>query len=145
MIRWKSADRMSDTTHAASAELQRLASILADWICPAPGIQAVYLFGSRVRGDHRPDSDVDVRLYTNEWSLDEVTFRWWMEQNDTDFAALKVRLPGPLAIHREQSDDADSAIRAGIEKPVLTVGKVVCVWTPARRKVAINSSKLEPS
>jgi predicted nucleotidyltransferase len=39
-----------------------LAEILAEWINPAPGIPAVYLFGSGVRGDHRPNSDVDVRL-----------------------------------------------------------------------------------
>jgi predicted nucleotidyltransferase len=47
-------------------ELQALAEILAEWINPAPGIPAVYLFGSRVRGDHRPNSDVDVRLYLDE-------------------------------------------------------------------------------
>src|SRR5439155_4441739 len=44
-------------------ELEALAETLAEWISPAPGIPAVYLFGSRVRGDHRPDSDVDVRLH----------------------------------------------------------------------------------
>jgi predicted nucleotidyltransferase len=33
-----------------SAELSDLAEILADWIKPAPGVPAVYLFGSRVRG-----------------------------------------------------------------------------------------------
>jgi predicted nucleotidyltransferase len=43
------------------------AGIPADWIEPAPGAPAVYLFGSRVRGDHRPDSDVDVRRFLNEW------------------------------------------------------------------------------
>jgi predicted nucleotidyltransferase len=99
--------------------LKRLASILADWADAAPGIPVVYLFGSRVRGDHRPDSDVDVQLYVDRWSADEVTTRWWMEQNDTDFATLKAKLPGPLAIHREQTDDADTAISAGKQYPVL--------------------------
>lgn len=27
-----------------------------------PGVQAVWLFGSRARGDERPDSDVDVAV-----------------------------------------------------------------------------------
>ena len=116
-----------------SAELTDLAEILADWIKPAPGVPAVYLFGGRVRGDHRSDSDVDVRLFLNEWkNLTTVDMEWWGEQNTTDFAVLKSRLPGPLSLHREQTDDADAAIRSGRQNPVLTVDRVVCVWTPAK-------------
>jgi hypothetical protein len=43
-------------------ELRALAEIIAKWIEPATGLKQVYLFGSRVRGDDRPDSDVDLRL-----------------------------------------------------------------------------------
>ena len=57
---------------------------------------------------------------------------WWGEQNETDFADLKSRLPGPLAIHREAWDDADVAIRKGKASPVLVFGRVVCVWTPPK-------------
>lgn len=57
---------------------------------------------------------------------------WWGEQNETDFAELKARLPGKLSLHREQSDDADAAIRQGMKNPVLTIGRVVCVWTAPR-------------
>ena len=113
----------------ANSELQALAEILADWIEPAPGIPAIYLFGSRVRGDHQPDSDVDLRIYLNEWKPCEVTTRWWTDQNTSDFAAVKARLPGPLAIHRETDDAADVEIRKGVTAPVLVVGRVVCVWT----------------
>jgi hypothetical protein len=35
---------------------------------------------------------------------------------------VKSRLTGRLAIHREQSDEADAAIRRGIVSPVLVVG-----------------------
>jgi hypothetical protein len=118
-----------------SAELSDLAEVLADWIKPAPGVPAVYLFGSRVRGDHRPDSDVDVRLFLNEWKdVCRATMAWWGEQNETDFADLKSRLPGPLAIHREAWDDADVAIRKGKASPVLVFGRVVCVWTPPKAR-----------
>jgi len=41
-----------------TVELQGLAETIARWVDPVPGIDAIYLFGSRVRGDHRPDSDV---------------------------------------------------------------------------------------
>jgi predicted nucleotidyltransferase len=116
-------------TMKANSELQALAEILANWIKPAPGIPAIYLFGSRVRGDHKPNSDVDVRIYLNEWKPCEATTRWWMDQNESDFEAIKARLPGPLAIHRETADAADAEIRKGMATPVLVVDRVVCVWT----------------
>ena len=93
--------------------LAAVAEIIARWLDDAPGVPAAYLFGSRVRGDHRPDSDIDLRIYINEWNLDGETMRWWMHQNETDFAELKAQLPGPLAIHRETWDAADAAIKAG--------------------------------
>ena len=119
-----------------NAELRALAEVLAGWIGPAPGVPAIYLFGSRVRGDHRPDSDVDVRVFLNEWrSLTRVDMEWWGEQNDTDFAVLKSLLPGPLSLHREQmADAADPAIRSGRVNPVLIVDRVVCVWTPPKAR-----------
>ena len=30
------------------------------------GVEALYLFGSRARGDHRPDSDVDLLFESND-------------------------------------------------------------------------------
>ena len=118
-----------------SEELRELADILADWIEPAPDVPEIYFFGSRVRGDARPDSDVDVRLFLDEWrNVSDRTLQWWQEQNEADFAELKSRLPGPLALHREQVDGADDDIRKGRENPGLKVGRVVCVWTPPKRK-----------
>jgi predicted nucleotidyltransferase len=116
---------------AMGEDLQTLAETLAQWIDAAPGVPAIYLFGSRVRGDHRLNSDVDVRVFLNEWKVsDGVTIDWWTKQNETDFAELKPKLPGSLHIHRETTDAADENIRKGMKNPVLTVGKAVCVWTP---------------
>jgi predicted nucleotidyltransferase len=111
-------------------ELQQLAETLARWADEAPGVPAVYLFGSRVRGDHRPDSDIDVRLFLNKWEANNATALWWHAQNETDFAELKSQLPGKLSIHRETHDEVDKHIVAA--KPVLVVRKVICVWTPPK-------------
>jgi hypothetical protein len=122
-----------------NAGLASLADILADWLEPAPNIPVVYLFGSRVRGDHRPDSDVDVRVLINEWrNLDRRDMDWWGKENDTDFAALKGQLPGPLSLHREQSDDADAAIMQGRKTPVMVYRRIVCVWTPPKANLSQN-------
>jgi len=127
-----SPNRRARREHAARAavELQALASIVTKWVDEVPGVPAVYLFGSRVRGDHRPDSDVDIRVYLRDWVTDSATAIWWLQQNQTDFSDLKAQLPGPLSIHREARDAADEAIKAGMSNPVLRVRKVVCVWTP---------------
>jgi predicted nucleotidyltransferase len=75
-------------------EVKQLARTLADWA--ADKSVTVFLFGSRVRGDHRPDSDVDV--FVQFGAMSEGTAVWWTEQNSEDFAGLKARLPGPLRI-----------------------------------------------
>jgi predicted nucleotidyltransferase len=79
---------------------KRWREILAEWIEPAPRIPAIYLFGSRVRADHKPNSDIDVCLYLNEWNACDATIQWWAEQNASDFQAVKARLPRPLAAKR---------------------------------------------
>jgi Polymerase beta, Nucleotidyltransferase len=125
----------------SNAELAALAEIIARWVAPAPGVPAVFLFGSRVRGDHRPDSDVDVRLYPEEWTYDEsrATMRWWMEQQATEFAELQKQLPGRFDLGRYPMDwnrETDRVIAAARERaPVLVVRKVVCLWTPPKRSV----------
>src|ERR1700732_3137081 len=107
-------------------ELRALAEILADWADQGP-FSVLYLFGSRVRGDYCPNSDVDIRLFLDDVCKDanEATLRWWQDQNETDFADLKRRLPGPLAIDRETEDAADKDIRKGAMSPILAVRKVV--------------------
>jgi predicted nucleotidyltransferase len=35
---------------------------IVDWAKRHPEIQKVYLYGSRARGDHRPDSDIDLGI-----------------------------------------------------------------------------------
>jgi len=99
-------------------ELDTLANILAKWIEPVPSVPAVYLYGSRVRGDHRPDSDIDVRVFTKEWlGIKEADVQWWTNENAADFAALRKRLPGPLHLVLDPWNAADAAILAGRKDP----------------------------
>jgi predicted nucleotidyltransferase len=60
-------------------ELTKLVLTLAKWLEPAGGFKA-YLFGSRVRGDHRSDSDVDVRIFLMDCKPDAAGTVWWTEQ-----------------------------------------------------------------
>jgi Nucleotidyltransferase domain len=78
----------------ASEELQELGSKIADWAHPE---LIVYVFGSRVRGDHAPNSDVDIHFGLPSNPSREFTL-WWTGQHNQDFSDLKKVLPGPLRI-----------------------------------------------
>lgn len=39
---------------------------IRDWAAHWPRIAAVYAYGSRVKGTHRPDSDVDIAIILSE-------------------------------------------------------------------------------
>ena len=66
--------------------------------------------------DRQPAGQAVAAVYL--FGIATSTFGCWGEQNEADFADVKSRLPGQLAIHREQSDEADAAIRRGIVSPV---------------------------
>lgn len=105
-----------------SEELKTLAAILADWASPIP-TATLYLYGSRVRGDHRPDSDVDVSVRFTKYTDAEVG--WWTENNQEEFASINSKLPGPLQI-LEQDDPITLQVYAAPE--VYRDRNVRCVW-----------------
>ena len=76
-------------------DLEVLAYILADWAAPAQGVM-LYLYGSRVRGDHRTDSDVDVCIDLGV--VGEAAVTWWTTNNQEEFASINAKLPGRLEI-----------------------------------------------
>jgi hypothetical protein len=74
--------------------------LVADWSAPAPA-STLYLFGSRVGGDHRPDSDVDVSI---AWgTLSEADLDWWSKNNEELFVTIDNLLPGKLQILEENA------------------------------------------
>ncbi|WIV99657.1 nucleotidyltransferase family protein [Kinneretia aquatilis] len=42
--------------------MQNLTTEIAAWAAEKPLVKRVWIFGSRARGDHRPDSDLDVAV-----------------------------------------------------------------------------------
>ena len=89
----------------ADEELRLIAETIDRWVQPVPGVKEVYLFGSRVRGNHRPDSDIDLRIFPEEFEhdSDRETTMWWTRQNETCCAELKSQLrPYVVHIHRDR-------------------------------------------
>ena len=71
-------------------EFASLMEVISTWSRPAKGFH-FYVFGSRVRGDHKPGSDVDLHFRFDQ-DVDDAAGEWWIQQNDTDFATLKKSL-----------------------------------------------------
>lgn len=109
------------------SELIGLASILAEW--SENTTATVYLFGSRVRGDHRDDSDVDIVI--DFAGGNALTSEWW-ERNQADhFACISTQLPGQLHC-QPLGDPMCRKVIAAAEEPVYTERNVVCVWFPPK-------------
>jgi len=106
-------------------DLRQLARTLADWA--ADKSVTVYLFGSRVRGDHRPNSDVDI--FVQQGKATRETAVWWTAQNSEDFASLKAKLPGPLKILDNNAPIVPSIMKAEV---VYQDRNVVCVLLPPK-------------
>ena len=77
--------------------LTELIRVVADWADGCPGVGRVFLFGSRVRGDHRPDSDLDVAIEPSTHPS-SMFVRRLIQSEATDFAALVKRCSVPVHI-----------------------------------------------
>ena len=51
-------------------EVSEVARVISTWARGKPLVKRVYVFGSRVRGNHRPDSDIDIAV-----ELDPAAYR----------------------------------------------------------------------
>lgn len=105
-------------------DLPRLAEILSDWSSGTTFI--IYLFGSRVRGDHRSDSDVDVLIPIPD-SPTDFDVDWWGRHNRDFFAEIDARLPGKLHILENDEPLAPKIIEAA-QNPIYRDRNVICVW-----------------
>jgi predicted nucleotidyltransferase len=94
-------------------ELRDLAKAFADWAASMPA-GTFYIYGSRVRGDHRPDSDVDVYvLWSN--SIERGDIEAWAKANHEDFAALRQSLPGRPKFLERNDPLGNKIVKAQIE------------------------------
>jgi predicted nucleotidyltransferase len=113
-------------------ELARLASVIADWASEVRRAE-VYLYGSRVRGDHEPDSDVDLCFAFPV--RDPAIMAWWELNQLTRFALLELKL-GERVHARPLKDPVAVQVRRAafdFERVAHRDRNVTCVWLPKDR------------
>lgn len=85
-------------------ELPEIAGLVSAWAKDKPLVKRIYLFGSRVRGDHGPESDIDIAV-----ELDPSAFRGvdesgglatWMFEAEAWREELRRLIPLKLQLER---------------------------------------------
>lgn len=96
-------------------DLSQIGAAVAKWARSKPIVMRVYLFGSRVRGDHRPDSDLDIAVELVP-DLDESGgLATWMHEKKEWIEELKALIPLKLQLERYHPVQTPTVVK-GIER-----------------------------
>jgi predicted nucleotidyltransferase len=92
-------------------ELASLAKTLADWGAPAPAA-VIYLYGSRVRGDHKATSDVDICVEFPK--AETADAQWWTQNNQDYFKTIGQQLGARIEVLERNSPIRSKIIGAEV-------------------------------
>lgn len=85
-------------------------------------LEAVYLFGSRARGDHRPDSDADVAVFLREALDDPFDVEYEIIEDGYDLLLERGLYIQPWAFEAAVLTDPMRARLGGVQGSVLRDG-----------------------
>lgn len=89
---------------------------LRQWAATHLEIARVVIFGSRARGDHRPDSDLDVAVELGRSRWDEAPLAIWITSAETWRRELAPNLPWPVDLQWNDNSGETPLVSAGIQK-----------------------------
>ena len=97
---------------------------LAQWAANKPLVNRLWVFGSRVRGDHRPDSDLDVAIELDlsaaKGADDSGGFATWSFNTDGWLQELE-QLLGLKVDMQHFAGDQTPTIKNGLERSSVLV------------------------
>lgn len=80
-------------------------------LTPDPRVVAAWLFGSRARGDHRPDSDVDVAVLLDAPPTGFDDYPWELEPAVSEATGLTAQI---VVVNRAPADLVRRVLRDGV-------------------------------
>jgi predicted nucleotidyltransferase len=95
--------------------LVELGSIVEKWASSQPLVTRAILYGSRVKGTHRPDSDLDVAIELTPLPGDGSTLATWFGEESRLTASLAPLLPVPLDLEWYGDAELTPTIHRGLE------------------------------
>ena len=104
--------------------IEEIACQVRQWAGDQPLVRRVYLFGSRARGDHRSDSDVDLAVVCRmDWKIlgqcggDHASYRmfFWSDYHAPWQAQLAARFSIPVDL-QVLDRDARQIVRPSVKR-----------------------------
>jgi predicted nucleotidyltransferase len=89
---------------------------LADWAARTPTVRRVWVFGSRARGTHRPDSDIDIAVELEPVADSEETLLVWMANSEKWRSQLQDRISMPVDLEWFDPNGGTGTIRAALDE-----------------------------
>jgi predicted nucleotidyltransferase len=108
-------------------KIEQLGDIVAQWAESQPSVTRAYIYGSRVRGSHREDSDLDVAIEIQPLPGDSSAFATWISEAFELCQSLASMLPVPVGLEWYGGKHGTPTIHRG-----LTAGSVVVYERAAR-------------
>ncbi|MDP2026507.1 nucleotidyltransferase family protein [Sulfuriferula sp.] len=101
------------------SSLTDVAPVVASWARQQRLVERVYFFGSRVRGDHQPESDLDIAVQLIYPEVDTALAHWTFEL-DAWVSQLSAILPWELDLQL-LAPDGTPTISAGVSRSSVLV------------------------
>lgn len=113
--------------------LEDLVDELLPWASTMKSV-TFYIYGSRVRGDHRPDSDVDIHFKTDDANWNDLVNLQTPESGE-------IGPPKKYGDLRDQSKEwPELRVKIRAAREVYRKGNIVCVHLPSAPKASPNSN-----
>lgn len=98
-----------------------MAAAVAKWAGTQPLVHKAYLFGSRVRGTHRPDSDLDVAVEVFALPGDSSPFTTWTGEAQRLKASIASVVPVVIDLDWYGDEVETPRIHAALEQSSVMV------------------------
>jgi predicted nucleotidyltransferase len=93
------------------------------WATPRPLVSRVWLFGSRAKGTHRPDSDVDLAIELDPALTRGCAFTSWSFDLEPILAELESAVPAVLDLQLYHDPETPNVVQYVSESGILLFAK----------------------
>jgi predicted nucleotidyltransferase len=98
-----------------------MAALVASWAASEPLVKTAYLFGSRARGTHTSESDLDVAVELLPGSGDSGPLATWISEAERLGSSVASRVPVAVDLQWYGGDEETPKIHAGLVEGSIVV------------------------